>query len=252
MSIQPDPDMARISEALRQPMAHKTYTVPAKGTRKARTYAYIDARDVENRLDEVVGMENWSDTYEPFGKDAVQCHLTVLGVLKSGIGYPNSARDDEEEPLKAAESDALKRAAVKFGIGRFLYSLKVGTSVEAQSQETQSQETQGRTREQQTRVQDPAPQQNAARTPRENPVSQVQVFRTEPDAAKDPQVERIREQLRELAHAEQSSPLALMTAYIGERGWKVAPQGLATWPAKFKEDFEKEIAKRLKKLEVTA
>jgi hypothetical protein len=46
----------------------------------------------------------------------VKCRLTVLGVSKEDVG--------EGDSLKAAFSDALKRAAVKFGVGRYLYRLE--------------------------------------------------------------------------------------------------------------------------------
>jgi hypothetical protein len=93
---------------------------------KGMMFSYVDARDVAERLDEVVGWWRWSDDCEVVDEDtcAVRCRLTVCGVTKAGIGYPNSATDAENparEPLKAAESDALKRAAVHFGVGRHLY-----------------------------------------------------------------------------------------------------------------------------------
>jgi len=46
----------------------------------------------------------------------VKCRLTVLGVTKEDVG--------EGGTLKAAFSDALKRAAVKFGVGRHLYEME--------------------------------------------------------------------------------------------------------------------------------
>ncbi len=46
----------------------------------------------------------------------VKCRLTVLEVTKEDVG--------EGDSLKAAFSDALKRAAVKFGVGRYLYRLE--------------------------------------------------------------------------------------------------------------------------------
>lgn len=80
---------------------------------------YISAREVMARLDEVVGPDGWFDRYTPLvlveKNYAVQCHLTVRGVTKEDVG--------EGDSLKAAFSDALKRAAVKFGVGRFLYGL---------------------------------------------------------------------------------------------------------------------------------
>src|SRR5207248_1048086 len=84
---------------------------------KARALAYIDARDVMRRLDAVVGPGNWTfdfDLLAPDGK-MVKGRLTVFGVTKCDAGQA----EDEGEPLKSAVSDALKRAAVHFGIGRY-------------------------------------------------------------------------------------------------------------------------------------
>lgn len=88
---------------------------------KARALPYIDARSVMRRLDAVVGPANWSfdfDVLSPDGK-MVRGKLTVLGVTKCDAGEGSS----EDEVLKSAVSDALKRAAVHFGIGRYLYYL---------------------------------------------------------------------------------------------------------------------------------
>ncbi|PID87047.1 MAG: hypothetical protein CSB13_01385 [Chloroflexi bacterium] len=74
------------------------------------------------RLDSVVSPVNWSDSYrvvEIGNQAAVECTLTVCGVSKTDVGTAG----DSAEAAKAAYSDALKRAAVKFGIGRYLYSL---------------------------------------------------------------------------------------------------------------------------------
>ena len=93
----------------------------AQSNGKALGLAYIDARSVMRRLDAVVGPANWSydfDVLSPDGK-MVRGKLTVLGVTKCDAG--EAAQEDE--PLKSAVSDALKRAAVHFGIGRYLYYL---------------------------------------------------------------------------------------------------------------------------------
>lgn len=82
---------------------------------------YIDARDVMRRLDAVVGPHNWQfdfDVLSPDGK-MVRGKLTVLGATKCDAGEASQ----EDEPLKSAVSDALKRCAVHFGIGRYLYYL---------------------------------------------------------------------------------------------------------------------------------
>jgi hypothetical protein len=102
----------------------------SKSGNRAMAMAYVDARDVMERLDEAFGVMGWSDSFMVVQDGAaVECTITVsLGdevgrwVTKVDVGYPNSpGSDKEQEPLKAAYSDALKRAAVKFGIGRELY-----------------------------------------------------------------------------------------------------------------------------------
>ncbi len=92
----------------------------SKDKKRALVVPYVDARAVLDRLDEAAGPANWSDAYEVLAAGgeafAVKCRLTVLGVTKEDVG--------EGESLKAAFSDALKRAAVKFGVGRHLYRME--------------------------------------------------------------------------------------------------------------------------------
>ncbi len=115
-------------EALSKPFDPREVEVKIQAVNRDRTraqvVAYVDARTVLDRLDEVVGPTGWSDSYEVLtnGTDGegrrlveVKCTLTVLGVSKEDVG--------EGDSLKAAFSDALKRAAVKFGVGRYLYRL---------------------------------------------------------------------------------------------------------------------------------
>lgn len=101
-----------------------------KDGKKAMVIWYIDARLVMDRLDDVFGVMGWEDSYEVvFDKKAVVCTLRVWDdcrkcwVAKSDVGG-ESEQPDEGDRHKAAFSDALKRAAVKFGIGRYLYDVK--------------------------------------------------------------------------------------------------------------------------------
>src|SRR5581483_5898395 len=77
-------------------------------------------------LDDVVGVENWQDKYDFLPDGSVVCRLRLkLGgrwITKTDVGSP-SEQPDSGDRVKAAVSDALKRAAVKFGIGRYLYRL---------------------------------------------------------------------------------------------------------------------------------
>lgn len=96
-----------------------------KGSR-ALAMAYIDCRVVQDRLDAVLGVENWQDSYEITADGSVVCRLAIkVGgewITKTDVGSP-SEQPDGGDRLKAAFSDALKRAAVKFGVGRYLYRL---------------------------------------------------------------------------------------------------------------------------------
>lgn len=102
-------------------------TFTRDGQTQAMVLWYIDARDVMNRLDDVFGPGGWQDRYETaFDKAMVICHLScrVNGewITKSDAGAL-SEQPDEGDRLKAAVSDSLKRAGVKWGIGRYLYEI---------------------------------------------------------------------------------------------------------------------------------
>lgn len=83
-----------------------------------RMLDYIDAPVVIERLDSVVPGE-WDSTLEllpPAGGEepfAFKCRLQVLGVIREDVGTGAN--------YKEAATDALKRAAVRFGIGLELY-----------------------------------------------------------------------------------------------------------------------------------
>ena len=85
--------------------------------------AYIDARDVMQRLDDVVGVVNWQDEYVDSPSGRVFCKLSIL-VDGNWICKSDAAGDTDVAGLKGGVSDAFKRAAVKWGIGRDLYSMK--------------------------------------------------------------------------------------------------------------------------------
>ena len=129
MPVPPSGDVNTITAALAAPFdprAVKWKPQAVKGNR-ALALAYLDARSVQDRLDEVLGVEGWQDEYELLPDGSVVCKLTLhLGdrwVTKMDVGSP-SEQPDSGDRLKAAFSDALKRAAVKFGIGRYLYRLQ--------------------------------------------------------------------------------------------------------------------------------
>lgn len=83
--------------------------------------AYVDARIVMVRLDDVVGANNWQDEYEETNLGRVMCKLSIR-INGEWITKSDGAGMTGTEGEKGAISDAFKRAAVKFGIGRYLYA----------------------------------------------------------------------------------------------------------------------------------
>jgi len=100
-----------------------------KDNTKASCVAYLDARDVMDLLDDVVGAANWKDEYYQV-KDTMFCTLSIKinneWVSKSDGGAETSNEFiSSEAKTKGEPSDAFKRAAVKWGVGRFLYNLDI-------------------------------------------------------------------------------------------------------------------------------
>lgn len=88
--------------------------------------AYIDARAVMDRLDDTVGPLQWRDSYREGAAGGLICRIELCS-WRDGepvwVGKEDGAENTKVEAVKGGMSDAFKRAAVKWGIGRYLYSL---------------------------------------------------------------------------------------------------------------------------------
>lgn len=89
----------------------------------AKTLAFLTARAVQNRLDDLIGPQNWQVTYRKEGEGficslSLRCPTTTEWIIKE-----NGAAESDVEGFKGGISDAMKRAAVEWGIGRYLYQL---------------------------------------------------------------------------------------------------------------------------------
>ncbi len=108
------------AEFPREAVSWRAQSMNKEGT-KALALAYIDARDVMKRLDEVCKPENWRAEYHDSPK-RTYCTL-YLRINGEWIGKSDAAGDTQVEAEKGAVSDALKRAAVTWGVGRYLYDV---------------------------------------------------------------------------------------------------------------------------------
>lgn len=83
---------------------------------------YIESRAVMNRLDDVVGINNWENEFKTI-HNGIICGIRIwFSDTVSRIKWDGADLSDYE-PTKGGLSNALKRAAVHWGIGRYLYSL---------------------------------------------------------------------------------------------------------------------------------
>lgn len=96
---------------------------------------YADSRAIADRLDEVVGQLNWQDSYTAWhnisetDKNNVTtitasqlCTISIYyKEMNAWISKTDGASNSDIEPVKGGLSDAFKRAATKWNIGRYLY-----------------------------------------------------------------------------------------------------------------------------------
>lgn len=88
---------------------------------KGIALAYIDSREVMKRLDDVVGVGNWQDRYIPVDGGFI-CEIDLY-IADRWVTKSNAAGNTKVEPIKGGASDAFKRAASMWGVGRYLYYL---------------------------------------------------------------------------------------------------------------------------------
>lgn len=91
----------------------------------AKVVAYINNRAIMDRLDRVVGPANWKDEFKPGPDGGVLCGLSIR-VDGEWITKWDGAENTNIEKVKGGLSGAEKRAAVKWGMGRYLYDLPEG------------------------------------------------------------------------------------------------------------------------------
>jgi rad52/22 double-strand break repair protein len=104
----------------------------SKDGKKAMVLPYVTNRAIMERLDQVVGVGNWFPEFRPVdagGEHGMICRLNIVIYTGDELGWRTLTREDgasntKIEPIKGGISDSMKRAAVQFGIGRYLYNLK--------------------------------------------------------------------------------------------------------------------------------
>ena len=88
----------------------------------AQVLAYVTNRAIMQRLDDVCGIDNWKNEYTDI-PNGVECKL-LIRLHGEWIGKCDAAQNTDIESVKGGRSGAMKRAAVQWGIGRYLYNLE--------------------------------------------------------------------------------------------------------------------------------
>ena len=125
-------DLARLRDPFApQDIEWRVQTAGEKnGKPWARVLAYVTNRAIMERFDDVVGPENWQNVYKEGPAGGVICGLSVRVTRPDGtsdwVTKWDGAENSDVEPVKGGLSNAMKRAAVQWGIGRYLYDLEEG------------------------------------------------------------------------------------------------------------------------------
>lgn len=90
--------------------------------------AYVTARAIQSRLDEVIGPLHWKNEFKEGPGGGVLCGISIRDPEDGTqwITKWDGAENTAVESIKGGLSGAEKRAAVQWGIGRYLYNLDVG------------------------------------------------------------------------------------------------------------------------------
>lgn len=109
----------RVGNTNQKSVARQTGDPKARPT-KGMMLPYVKNRAIMNRLDEVLGPENWTNSF----KEHHVGTICTIGIRFNDewIYKEDGADNTNIEPTKGGLSDSMKRAAVQFGIGRYLYN----------------------------------------------------------------------------------------------------------------------------------
>ncbi|OUM93591.1 MAG: hypothetical protein BAA00_06055 [Parageobacillus thermoglucosidasius] len=89
----------------------------------AKVLAYVTNRAIQKRLDEVFGPGGWKNEFRDF-QGGILCTISCL-INGQWVSKTDGAEKTAFESFKGGLSSAMKRAAVQWGIGRYLYDLPV-------------------------------------------------------------------------------------------------------------------------------
>ena len=96
---------------------------------------FVNASAIQQRLDDVLGWENWKTEYKVEERGTYKYVVCILScrtqggewISKQNVCEITEKKEDSnapDNPIKSAYSGAFKRVALEFGIGRYLKNIK--------------------------------------------------------------------------------------------------------------------------------
>lgn len=100
-------------------------SVTTRDKDKGLAVPYVTNRAIQNRLDGTVGIDGWQNQFVPWKEGKAQlCGISIyFDQQKQWLTKWDGADDSDFESVKGGLSDSMKRAAVEWGIGRYLYGM---------------------------------------------------------------------------------------------------------------------------------
>lgn len=137
-------DFRKIISGLKEPFAAEDieWKTQYSNNDKTKGFAvpYVRAKAIQDRLDSIIGPENWRNEYilwreektKPSGDKQTVVHkesqLCGIGIYHEGrnewVTKYDGAENTDIEAIKGGLTDAFKRAAVLWGIGRYLRDME--------------------------------------------------------------------------------------------------------------------------------
>ncbi|MEM0961582.1 MAG: Rad52/Rad22 family DNA repair protein [Bacteroidota bacterium] len=99
---------------------------------KGLAMAYLTSRAVQQRFDDVCGPADWRNEFREGPGGGVLCGISIRVEREDASGNPlgadwvtkwDGADNSQVEAVKGGLSGSMKRAAVQWGVGRYLYEL---------------------------------------------------------------------------------------------------------------------------------
>ena len=120
-------DLSRLADPFDPAVIEWKPGATTRDKKKGLAMAYLTSRAVQQRLDDVCGPADWRNEFAPGPDGGVLCGISVRVDRPDGtsewVTKWDGADNSQVEAVKGGLSGATKRAAVQWGVGRYLYDL---------------------------------------------------------------------------------------------------------------------------------